>query len=63
MQFAVRAKWFGPDGRQMGVADDTAEGDCACDVIDAATPGEWYKGEFTSAQITITPIAETEEAE
>jgi hypothetical protein len=53
MKFRVRAQWFGPDGRQMGVASEDVDADCACDVLDEALPCQWREGEFSDATITI----------
>ena len=58
MKFRVRAQWTGPEGRQMGIADDTVEGKDACDIFDAAMPSEWRDGEFTGATVTIEKISD-----
>lgn len=55
-KFRVRAQWYGPEGRQMGVASADVEADSACDVLDEALPGQWSVGEFTTAQISITQV-------
>lgn len=55
-KFRVRAQWYGPDARQLGVASTDVEADSACDVLDEALPEEWTTGEFTSATITISKV-------
>jgi hypothetical protein len=32
-RFRIRAQWWGPDGAQVGVADDTVEGSDACEIL------------------------------
>lgn len=58
-KFRVRAQWYGPDARQMGVASADIDANSACDVLDEALPGQWMDGEFTSATITITEVKAT----
>lgn len=60
MRFKVRAQWWGPNGAQTGVADDTVEADDACDAVEDAIPCEWRTGQYTHATITIEPIPETD---
>lgn len=59
MRFRIRAQWWGPDGAQTGVADDTVEGSDACVVLEDALPGSWCDGQYTHATVTIAPV-ETE---
>lgn len=54
--FRIRAQWWGPNGAQVGVADDTVEADDAVEALDCASPGEWRTGQFTHATITIEPL-------
>jgi hypothetical protein len=54
--FRIRAQWSGPNGAQLGVADDTVECADACEALDSAVPGSWRTGEYTSATITIEPL-------
>lgn len=54
--FRIRAQWWGPDGAQVGVADDTVEAYDACDALDNALPSQWRDGQFTHATITIEPL-------
>lgn len=54
--FKVRAQWYGPNGAQTGVADDTVEADNACDALDFALPGQYGLSEYTHADIRIELI-------
>jgi hypothetical protein len=54
--FKIRAQWYGPNGAQTGVADDTVEADSACDALDFALPGEYGLGQYTHADIRIALI-------
>lgn len=62
--FRIRAQWWGPDGAQVGVADDTVEAEDACHAVNFSLPTEYRVGEFTHATIRIEPMppqpAETE---
>ena len=60
--YRIRAQWWGPNGAQTGVADDTVEADSACDALDFALPGEYGLGEFTHAEIRIEPLPADAEA-
>lgn len=55
--FMIRAQWWGPNGAQVGVADDTVEAEDACCALDDALPEQWRDGEFTHATITIEPLS------
>jgi hypothetical protein len=55
-KFKVRARWYRDDGTVLGVADDTVEGEDACDVFDDAMPGSWKDGEYTSCTVTIEKL-------
>lgn len=54
--FKIRAQWWGPDGAQVGVADDTAEAEDACNVLMAALPDSSPAGVYTNAEIRIEPL-------
>ena len=54
--FRVRAQWWGPNGAQVGVADDTVEAEDACHAATFAVPVEYQVGVFTHATITIEPL-------
>jgi len=56
--FRIRAQWWGPDGAQTGVADDTVEASDACSALDHAVPGSWRDGQYTHAEIRIEPLPE-----
>ncbi len=55
-RFRNRAKWWGPDGKQCGVADDTFEGADAVEALDNAVPGSWFTGEYTHCTVKIEPL-------
>lgn len=55
MLFRVRAQWWGPDGAQIGVADDTVEATSAVEAMEDAIPCQWRDGQYTHATITIEP--------
>lgn len=55
-RFKVRARWYRDDGTVFCVADDTVEGEDACDVLDDALPGSWEEGQYTSVTITIEKL-------
>lgn len=54
--FKIRAQWWGPDGAQVGVADDTIEAADACEALINAMPSESREGQYTHATITIEPL-------
>jgi hypothetical protein len=54
--FRIRAQWWGPDGAQVGVADDTVEAEDACNALLAALPDGSPVGVYTHATIKIEPL-------
>jgi hypothetical protein len=55
MRFAIRAQWLGPDGRQVGVADEVVAAN-AFDVLDCALPDNGDPAVYTSGKISIRLI-------
>lgn len=55
-RFRIRAEWWGADGRQCNVADDTFEGADAIEALDNAVPGSWFTGEYTNCIVKIEPL-------
>lgn len=62
MRFRVRAQFHGPDGQQVGVAEDDIEAEDACEVIQSyACPSPYTTGVYTSATVTVTLISDASE--
>lgn len=58
LKFRIRAQWWGPDGAQIGVADDTVEATSAVEALEDAVPCQWRDGQYTHATISIEPLAD-----
>lgn len=48
-KFKIRAQWWGPDGAQVGVADDTTEADDACFALDNAQRRQVFGDKIAAA--------------